>query len=116
MGPWFLMDRWGRRFILLSGALGMALSLSAMGWMIYLDSSFTPIGTVACVMIYISCFGYSWGPIPWLYPPEIIPLAFRVKGVSISTATNWFFNYIIGEATPVLQDAVHWRLYPMHAI
>ncbi|POW14337.1 hypothetical protein PSTT_03077, partial [Puccinia striiformis] len=60
-------------------------------------------------------FGYSWGPIPWLYPPEIMPLPFRVKGVSISTATNWFFNYLVGEATPVLQDAIRWRLYPMHA-
>jgi len=29
----------------------------------------------------------SWGPIPWLYPPEIMPLPFRAKGVSLSTAT-----------------------------
>ncbi|KAH9818057.1 general substrate transporter [Melampsora americana] len=114
--PWYLMDRWGRRFILLSGAVGMAIALTVMGWLIHLDAPFTPIGVVICVMVYISCFGYSWGPIPWLYPPEIIPLPFRVKGVSISTATNWFFNYIIGEATPVLQDVIAWRLYPMHAI
>lgn len=44
-----------------------------------------------------------------------MPLPFRVKGVSISTATNWVFNYIVGEATPVLQDVIRWRLYPMHA-
>ena len=44
-----------------------------------------------------------------------MPLPFRVKGVSISTATNWVFNYIVGEVTPVLQDVIRWRLYPMHA-
>lgn len=44
------------------------------------------------------------------------PLHIRsVKGVSLSTATNWAFNFIVGEATPILQEAIRWRLYPMHA-
>ena len=57
-----------------------------------------------------------------------------VKGVSISTATNWLFNWIVralavdyrsvadrslgaqvGQSTPVLQETIRWRLYPMHA-
>jgi hypothetical protein len=55
------------------------------------------------------------GPIPWLYPPEIMPLSIRAKGASLSTATNWAFNWLVGEVTPVLQDAIKWRLYLMHA-
>lgn len=43
-----------------------------------------------------------------------MPLTVRAKGVSISTATNWAFNYVVGELTPVLQDVIEWRLYPMH--
>ncbi|KAI9609506.1 hypothetical protein H4Q26_007463 [Puccinia striiformis f. sp. tritici PST-130] len=112
---WYLVDEWGRRFILLSGSVVMALALTFMGWFLYMDTTYTPLAVVFCVLIYNAFFGYSWGPIPWLYPPEIMPLPFRVKGVSISTATNWFFNYLVGEATPVLQDAIRWRLYPMHA-
>jgi len=46
---------------------------------------------VICVIIYNAAFGMSWGPVPWLYPPEIMPLPFRAKGVSLSTATNWLF-------------------------
>jgi len=42
---------------------------------------------VICVVIYNAAFGMSWGPVPWLYPPEIMPLPFRAKGVSLSTAT-----------------------------
>jgi len=57
---------------------------------------------------------HSWGPIPWLYPPEIMPLTVRAKGVSLSTATNWFFNFIVGLVTPYLQEVIEWRLYPMH--
>jgi hypothetical protein len=46
------------------------------------------------------------GPIPWLYPPEIMPLSIRAKGASMSTATNWAFNWLVGEVTPVLQDLI----------
>ena len=45
-----------------------------------------------------------------------MPLTIRAKGVSLSTATNWLFNYIVGELTPILQDSIEWRLYPMHGI
>lgn len=60
-----------------------------------------------------------------------MPLTFRSKGVSISTATNWSvlhhfhvvlikipsraFNFIVGETTPYLQEVITWRLYPMHS-
>lgn len=112
--PWYLVDRWGRRAILLSGAVIMAAALVATGWWMYIDVPQTPNGVVICVIIFNAAFGYSWGPIPWLYPPEIIPLNFRAKGVSLSTATNWAFNWVVGEITPYLQDLIAWRLYPMH--
>ncbi|KAL9711428.1 hypothetical protein Ac2012v2_005973 [Leucoagaricus gongylophorus] len=93
--PWYLVDRWGRRPILLSGALVMSLALFSTGYWIYLNKSWTPDAVVASVIIFNAAFGYSWGPIPWLYPPEILPLSVRAKGVSLSTATNWAFNWIV---------------------
>ncbi|THH06815.1 hypothetical protein EW145_g3824 [Phellinidium pouzarii] len=111
---WYLVDKWGRRAILLSGAVVMAIALTATGWWMWIDVPQTPQAVVACVVIFNAAFGYSWGPIPWLYPPEIMPLTVRAKGVSLSTATNWAFNYVVGEITPVLQEAIQWRLYPMH--
>ncbi|KAL3427548.1 MFS monosaccharide transporter [Phlyctema vagabunda] len=113
--PWYLVDRWGRRIILLSGAILMALALSSISYFLYLDIPSTPTLVVVFVMIYNAAFGYSWGPIPWLYPPEILPLSIRSKGASLSTATNWAFNWLVGEMTPVLQDLITWRLYLMHA-
>ncbi|KAF4632288.1 hypothetical protein G7Y89_g5834 [Cudoniella acicularis] len=113
--PWYLVDRWGRRFILLSGAIAMVLSLSAISYFLFLDIPSTPTLVVIFVMIYNAAFGYSWGPIPWLYPPEILPLSIRSKGASLSTATNWAFNWLVGELTPVLQEAITWRLYLVHA-
>ncbi|KAI0053369.1 general substrate transporter [Auriscalpium vulgare] len=111
---WYLVDRWGRRSILLSGAVVMGIALAATGWFMYIDIPQTPQAVVVCVIVYNAFFGYSWGPLPWLYPPEILPLTVRAKGVSLSTATNWAFNFLVGEVTPVLQDVIGWRLYPMH--
>ena len=85
------MDRAGRRPILLTGALAMAVALTFTGWWIYIDQAITPNAVVVCVVIYNAAFGMSWGPVPWLYPPEIMPLPFRARGVSLSTATNWLF-------------------------
>ncbi|RFU81298.1 high-affinity glucose transporter [Trichoderma arundinaceum] len=113
--PWYLVDRWGRRMILLTGAVFMALSLSLISYFLYLDIGWTPRMVVLFVMIYNAAFGYSWGPIPWLYPPEILPLSIRSKGASLSTATNWAFNWLVGEMTPILQEWIKWRLYLVHA-
>jgi len=113
--PWYLVDRWGRRPILLSGAVAMIISLSLISYFLFLDIHATPTLVVIFVMIYNGAFGASWGPIPWLYPPEILPLSIRAKGASLSTATNWAFNWLVGELTPVLQDWIKWRLYLVHA-
>jgi sugar porter (SP) family MFS transporter len=113
--PWYVVDKWGRRPILLNGAVAMILSLSAISFFLYLDIPSTPTLVVIFVMIYNAAFGASWGPIPWLYPPEILPLSIRAKGASLSTASNWAFNFLVGEVTPVLQQAIKWRLYLMHA-
>jgi len=112
--PWYLVDRWGRRVILLTGAIIMGIALALTGWWMYIDVVETPKAVVICVIIYNAAFGYSWGPLPWLYPPEIMPLTVRAKGVSLSTATNWLFNFMVGEMTPILQEKIKWRLYPMH--
>jgi len=92
----------------------MAIALGATGYFMAIDVPITPRAVVGCVIVYNAFFGYSWGPIPWLYPPEIMPLTVRAKGVSLSTATNWFFNFIVGMVTPYLQEVIEWRLYPMH--
>jgi sugar porter (SP) family MFS transporter len=113
--PWYLVDRLGRRFILLSGAAAMLVALSSISFFMHINIPATPRLVVISVMVYNAAFGFSWGPIPWLYPPEILPMSIRAKGASLSTAANWTFNWLVGEVTPILQDAIQWRLYLVHA-
>ena len=112
---WYIVDTLGRRKILLSGAVMMVISLSLISYFLYIRISLTPRLVVIMVMVYNAAFGFSWGPIPWLYPPEILPLSIRAKGASLSTATNWAFNWLVGELTPILQEKITWRLYLVHA-
>ena len=44
---------------------------------------------VACTCLFVAMFAISWGPVSWIYPAEIFPLATRSKAVSLSTMTNW---------------------------
>nr|UJH94521.1 Stl1.2 [Starmerella bombicola] len=113
--PWYLVDRWGRRRILMSGGLVMAFALIMISYFIFLQLSISPALVVAFVMIYNAFFGYSWGPIPWLYPPEILPLSIRAKGASLSTAANWAFNFLVGEVVPILQHKMGWSMYLLPA-
>ena len=113
---WFLVDSWGRRPILLSGALLCALTLGACGLFLRADRAYTPTAVAACVVLFNAAFGYSWGPIPWAWTPEIMPLAFRAKGTSLAAATNWVFNWVVGQLTPILQETIGWRLYLLHAV
>nr|AEB31260.1 xylose transporter [Scheffersomyces stipitis] len=109
--PWFLVDHWGRKPILISGGLSMGICIGLIAVVILLDKSFTPSMVAVLVIIYNASFGYSWGPIGFLIPPEVMPLAVRSKGVSISTATNWFANFVVGQMTPILQQRLGWGTY-----
>ena len=61
---------------------------------------------VAFVCFYIAFFASTWGPIGWIIIGEIFPLKMRAKGVSLSAASNWLFNWALAfssEYLPILR-------------
>lgn len=108
--PWYLVDDWGRKPLLLSGAVVMAISLFSIAYSLFLNDTYTPQVVVGFVIVFNAAFGASWGPIPWMMN-EVLPNSVRSKGAAMSTATNWLFNFIVGEMTPILLDAITWRTY-----
>ena len=108
--PWYLVDGWGRKPLLLSGAVVMGIPLLVISYSLFLDNIYTPNIVVVSVIIFNAAFGASWGPIPWMMN-EVLPNSIRSKGAAMSTATNWLFNFIVGEMTPILLDTIKWRTY-----
>jgi hypothetical protein len=61
--------------------------------------------------VFEAAFGFGWVPIPWVFAAEIMPLRHRTHCVSLSTASNWIFNYMIVQITPVSISNIRWRTY-----
>ena len=49
-------------------------------------------GLIACTYLFVASYAPTWGPVSWIYPPELFPLCFRGKGVALATSSNWAFN------------------------
>lgn len=114
--PWFIVDKYGRRPILLTGAAIMFFSLAGIAFIIWLNIPSTPFIVVILVIIFNGPgFGTSWGPLAWFIPSEILPVSVRSLGASCATACNWIANFIVGEMTPILQESLGWKLYLIHA-
>ncbi|CAG7847738.1 Probable glucose transporter rco-3 [Serendipita indica DSM 11827] len=99
------VDHVGRRRLLLIGAAGMLVCeylVAIIGVTISVSNQAGQKVLVAFVCIYIAFFASTWGPIAWVVTSEIFPLAIRAKAMSMTTASNWLWNFGIGYATPYL--------------
>ncbi|KAG7664932.1 uncharacterized protein J8A68_001518 [[Candida] subhashii] len=114
--PWFLVDRWGRKPILITGGAAMGVCLFLIATVMYLDQSYTPSLVAILVITYNAGFGYSWGPIGFLIPPEVYPLSVRAKGVSLAVSTNWLSNFVVGLLAPILKEDIGWKMYLYPAV
>nr|CAD1814642.1 monosaccharide transporters [uncultured fungus] len=103
-GMWGV-ERFGRRRLLLVGAIGMCFCeflVAIVGVTISTSNTAGQKVLVAFVCIYIAFFASTWGPIAWVITGEIFPLNIRAKAMSLSTASNWLWNFGITYATPYL--------------
>lgn len=92
-----LLDRAGRRVLLLIGTAVMSLSLFTLG-LAFTGSdtdTFSSVLAVGSLMTFVAAFAISLGPIFWLLNSEIYPLRVRSKAASLGTTVNWTFNFIV---------------------
>lgn len=92
--PMFLMDRLGRRKVLMfgSGILCIAMVLFTVG--IALATPATSRLALAMLIIYEFSFGMSWNSVPWLYAPEITPLNLRHVGAAVGCFSEWLWTFV----------------------
>ncbi|PYH98789.1 MFS sugar transporter [Aspergillus ellipticus CBS 707.79] len=113
----FLIDRVGRRPLLMSGAVGTCISLAIVGGIIgaygsdLIHHQSAGWAGIAFIYIYDINFSYSFAPIGWVLPSEIFNLSIRSKAISITTSATWMCNFIIGLVTPDMLDTITWGTY-----
>ena len=102
-----IIDRVGRRPLLIIGLIGMTISLALLGLVFSLESTSTAAGLLAtiCLALYIASFAISLGPVFWLMISEIYPLSIRGSAMSVAAICNWGSNFIVALLLPVLLAA-----------
>ncbi len=91
----WLLDRAGRKILLLIGLSGMTLSLGCIALAFVFYSSSAALISMIGLMAYVAFFAMSLGPITWVLISEIYPLAIRGKAVALAVLVNWLFNYLV---------------------
>jgi sugar porter (SP) family MFS transporter len=92
-----LIDRAGRRPLLMVGVTGMAVALTVLGAAFLGNAGTTVISAIAIIslMSYVAAFAISLGPVFWLMNSEIYPLKVRSKAAGVGTMANWTSNFVI---------------------
>lgn len=103
-----LIDKVGRKPLLMIGSVGMALSLFLLGILHAIYGSSSSVGwiTLICLAAYISFFSISWGPVMWVMLSEIFPLSIRGVGMGIGAVVNWGSNLVVSVTFPSLLKAL----------
>ena len=93
-----LLDKVGRRPLMITGTSGNVLTLIGLGWFFHTSSAYqhaNPSIALGLIMAYLLFFELSLGPIFWVMIAEIYPLRSRAKAMAAATMVNWTFNFLI---------------------
>lgn len=108
----FLVDRLGRKMLLLISGIGHAVSLIVFGWYSYKSVDSTTFQTefawvaLASLIIFIISFSLGFGPVPWMLIPELSSSRVRSLVASIATAFNWTCVYIVTSQVKNMIDSL----------
>ncbi|MBP2436018.1 sugar porter family MFS transporter [Microbacterium amylolyticum] len=123
-----LVDRIGRRPLLLIGSIGMLLTLATMAFVFgtapttMIDGATQPVltgaaGIVAVVAanLYVVFFGMSWGPVVWVLLGEMFNNRIRAYAISVAAAAQWVANFAVSLTFPSLAQAGLGLAYGLYA-
>ncbi|KAM3475720.1 hypothetical protein MY8738_007282 [Beauveria namnaoensis] len=118
--PIFIVEKTGRRPLMLFGAVGMSVSMAVLAgcnWRLEnLQDTRAGIGQAVFLFVFNSFFAIGWLGMTWLYPAEIVPLKIRAPTNALSTSGNWIFNFMVVMITPVAFANIGYKTYVIFAV
>ena len=98
-----LIDKAGRRKLLMFGSMGMAVCLGVASY-IFFAFDLGGIPLLISILFYIAFFGMSTGAVIWVLIAEVFPNSVRSKGQSLGSLTHWLFAALITFCFPVIAE------------
>ena len=106
-----LIDRVGRRPLLLGGTTGMAVALVVLALAFVIGGNHltgaTAIVAIGALLVYTGSFAIGLGPVFWLLISEIYPVSIRGQAMSVATIANWGANFVVTVSFLTLLGAIH---------
>jgi sugar porter (SP) family MFS transporter len=105
-----IIDRVGRKPMLLAGLVGMVTSLTVLGLSSELLAEPASAGdpaaviTLVCLAAFIVSFAATWGPVVWVMLPEVLPLSVRGTAMGLAVFLHWGANFLVSQTFPVFLD------------
>ncbi|KAH7327800.1 hexose transporter [Stachybotrys elegans] len=114
----YIVEKYGRRKSLIIGALWMSLCFLIFGSVGHfaLDVEHPErtqgpgVAMIVLACLFILGYATTWGPIIWALQAEIFPSRYRAKGMALSTASNWTWNFLIAFFTPFITSDIDFAL------
>jgi sugar porter (SP) family MFS transporter len=100
-----LIDKLGRKTLLLIGAVGMVVALGGVAAIFATNQHQNLL--VWCLVLFIIFFAISQGSVIWVYIAEVFPSRVRSKGQSLGSSSHWVMNAIIAQAFPLIAAHSH---------
>ncbi|KAJ5683440.1 General substrate transporter [Penicillium macrosclerotiorum] len=114
--PIFLIDRLGRRKVLMLGSTMLCLSMTLFTVGVAMGTPSSSKLALGMLIIFEISFGMSWNSVPWLYAPEITPLNLRHVGAAVGCFSEWLFTFVIAQMSPPAIANTGWRIYILFCI
>jgi sugar porter (SP) family MFS transporter len=115
--PVFIIERAGRRPLMLVGAAGMSISMVILAVCTSFEgNSQAGIGAAVFLFVFNTFFAWGWLGMTWLYPAEIVPLRIRAPANALSTSANWIFNFMVVMITPPAFQSIKYKTYIIFAV
>ncbi|KAI3175601.1 hypothetical protein DTO039G3_2759 [Penicillium roqueforti] len=111
-----LIDRVGRRPLLIAAAAGMTIAQACLAGLSS-DLKNTSMAGASLLFYFVALFCFPIGLflVPFMYAAEIAPLKTRAQVTAMAAAANWLFNFVLAEVSPVGFATIHWRYYIVYA-
>ncbi|OLN93220.1 Sugar transporter STL1-like protein 9 [Colletotrichum chlorophyti] len=112
----FLVERVGRRKLMLFGAVGQAITMAILAGVNSRDEFPYQVTGIVFLFVFNTFFAIGWLGMTWLYPAEIVPLRIRAPANALSTSANWIFNFLVVMITPIAFDSIKHHTYTVFAV
>jgi SP family xylose:H+ symportor-like MFS transporter len=95
------VDRFGRKPLMIAGALIMGVSMASLGLAFYFGDA--GLASLFFMLLYTAGFALSWGPVTWVLLSEIFPNSIR-GAMSVAVAAQWIANLLVSWTFPMMND------------